>query len=118
MKQPKLKYFKSPFDLANEIQRRAEIILSGNRINTRRVDFNEVFFVGTRNGFMTFKGNRDFTLANKPQDEWVISEEFIAACARHLACREMKAARQQSLDSIISQLERAQHDFLEKHDYS
>lgn len=116
MKQANLKTFKTHQDLSNEIQRRAEIILSANRLNSRRLEFEDVFFVGTRNGFMTFKGNRGFTLASKPQDEWVMPETYVAACARHLACQEMKAARMQSLDAIVNQLTLAQIKFLEQND--
>lgn len=109
----KIKTFPDHVALSNEIQRRAEIILSANRVGMRKVDFEDVFFVGSRNGFMTFKGNRHFVLAKKVQEDWVMPETYVAACARHLAWHEMRAARMQSLDAVVNQLDKAQAKFLE-----
>lgn len=111
-----LKTFKTHEELSNEIQRRAEIILSANRITSRKVDFMDAFFVGSQKGFITFKNNRRVTLARLKEGQWVIPEKHVAASARYLAWQEMREARFPALKEAMGHLERGHYTFVDNHD--
>lgn len=116
MKTVTMKTFKTHQDFSNEVQRRAEIILGANRINQRKLDFEEVFFIGKQKGFITFKTNRYITIARFKEDHWVSPEPAIAAAARFLADKEIRATGNQSFKTLCSQLEAAHKKFTSEHD--